>query len=283
ARTARLRRLDNILGGGDTYQIYLREFETTQTIIRQASYSHAVGRDLLSVLAEQAQQAGWAAFDAGDDPRAARLYKASLQAAKEGGDQALAGNALAFLAYQHIGTDPAEAVRLATASCQAAGASLTGAVGALLHERRAWAYAVAGDASNTERALEMARRSLAESHEDPRDWALWVDEDEIQIMSGRCWTELKRPLRSVPALRDVLARFSDDHARDKALYMTWLADSYLTAGEVEESAAVAGRILDLSDGVASVRPRQQLGSVLVRLAENRDVPGVADVLERAAS
>ncbi|MGW4678783.1 helix-turn-helix domain-containing protein [Micromonospora taraxaci] len=282
-RTARLRRLDNILGGGDTYQIYLREFETTQAIIRNASYSQAVRRDLLSVLAEQAQQAGWAAFDAGDGQKATRLYKTSLQAAKEGGDQALAGNALAFLAYQHIGTDPAEAVRLATASCQVAGASLTGAVGALLHERRAWAYAVVGDAGNTERALEMARRSLTENHDSPRDWALWVDEDEIQIMSGRCWTELKRPLRSVPTLCEVLTRFNDDHARDKALYMTWLADAYLTAGEVEESAAVAGKILDLSEGVASVRPRQQLGSVLVRLAEYRDVPGVAGVLERTAS
>ncbi|MGC9670626.1 hypothetical protein ACNTMW_29285 [Planosporangium sp. 12N6] len=100
-------------------------------------------------------------------------------------------------------------------------------------------------------------------------------------MAGRCWTELRRPLRAVPILRKALADFDDAYARDKALYLSWLADSYLTAGEVEEAAAVANRALDLSAGVASVRPRQQIRPVLARLAKYREVPAVAEALDKA--
>ncbi|MFE7158931.1 hypothetical protein [Streptomyces sp. NPDC057636] len=72
------------------------------------------------------------------------------------------------------------------------------------------------------------------------DWAAWVDQDEADIMKGRCWTELRRPLRAVPVLEAVLARFDDAQARDKSLYLSWLAESYLAAGGVEQAAVVTG-------------------------------------------
>ena len=281
-RAARLRHLDNVLGGGDTFRVYLAEYRTTKRAIKEGTYSEATGRDLLSVLAEQAQQAGWAAFDAGDHDKAVRLYQASQAAAEGAGEPLLIGNALAFLAYQQIQSNPGQAVRLATASCDAAGKAALGSAGALLHERRAWAHAVAGNANEAARALDAAQMALTSGHGEPGpDWASWVDESELQIMAGRCWTELRRPLRAVPILRSVLAGFDDAYARDKALYLSWLADSYLNAGEVEESAAVASRVLDLSAGVASVRPRQQLERVLTNLGEHSEVPEVAQVLEKA--
>jgi hypothetical protein len=36
-------------------------------------------------------------------------------------------------------------------------------------------------------------------------------------------------------LEAALTRYDDTHARDKSLYLSWLADSYLTAGEVEQA------------------------------------------------
>jgi len=280
-RAARLRELDNVLGGGDTFSLYHAEYESTKAVIRQATYSESVGRDLVSVLSEQAQQAGWAAFDAGDHERARQLYQASHLAAVDGGDVDLAGNALAFLAYESIGKDPVAAVELATASCDSHNAP-AGAVGALLHERRAWANATAGNVSETERALEMAEAALATSGQKPTpDWSAWVDRIELQIMTGRCWTELKRPLRAVPVLTAALAQFSDTHARDKALYSCWLADAYLTAGEVEEAAATAIRVLDLATGVASVRPRQQIASVIAQLEGHKGVSAATEAVEKA--
>jgi tetratricopeptide (TPR) repeat protein len=283
-RTARLRRLDDLLGGGDTYRVYLGEYHRTKVLLREGTYTEATGKALLSVLAEQAQQAGWAAFDAGNHTEARSLYEASHQAALEAQDASLAGNALIFLAYMDVDTNPQTAVSVAVEGCRTAGPEAPAGVRTLLYERLAWAYAVTGNATETERALSTAEAALSElgSARQP-DWASWVDQSELQIMTGRCWTQLRRPLRAAPVLEDVLARFDDAHARDKALYSSWLAESYLAAGEVEQAAEVAGQVLGLSAGVASVRPRQRITPVLRELAAHGDLPQVAEVLDMASA
>lgn len=283
-RTARLRRLDDVLGGGDTYRIYLGEYQATKTLMRDCTYSEETGRALLSVLAEQAQQAGWAAFDGGRHDDATSLYEASHAAGVDAGDAALTGNALAFLAYQAVSGDGNAGIEMAARSCVTAGPDAAPGVRALLHERLAWAYAVTGLAPETERALDAAESALDELDADgaPQpDWVAWVDRNELQIMSGRCWTELRRPLRAVPVLESALAEYEDTRARDKSLYLSWLADSYVSAGEIEQAATVTGRALNLSAGVASVRPRQRLAPVLRRLGDHRALPAVAEVLEKA--
>jgi tetratricopeptide (TPR) repeat protein/transcriptional regulator with XRE-family HTH domain len=282
ARTARLRRLDDVLGGGDTYKVYLGEYESTKALLRDAMYTEPTGRALLSVLAEQAQQAGWAAFDGGRHKDATGLYEASHKAAVDGADTELAGNALAFLAYQTINGDRQAGIDIASRSVDEAGPGAAPGVRALLYERLAWAHAVAGSGSETERALEAAQSALSEvdGARQP-DWVAWVDQTELEIMTGRCWTELRRPLRAVPVLEAALARYDDAHARDKSLYLSWLADSYLAGGEVEQAAAVTSRALDLASGVASVRPRQRLAPVLQRLGEHKALPAVVEVLGRA--
>ncbi|MEL7994329.1 XRE family transcriptional regulator [Streptomyces albidoflavus] len=283
ARTARLRRLDTVLGGGDTYRVYLGEYQATKAMARDATYSEATGRGLLSVLAEQAQQAGWAAFDSGREADAVGLYKESSAAATEAGDGDLFGNSLAFLAYQKVAADRREAAVIATRSCEAITPTTPARVRALLHERMAWACAAAGQPRETERALLAAEEALGSDEGEPQpDWAAWVDGVELRIMAGRCWTELRRPLRAVPVLSAALAQYDDGHARDKALYLSWLGDAYLCAGEPEEASAAVGRALDLASGVASVRPRQRLEPVLHRMAEHRGLPAVDEVLARAA-
>jgi tetratricopeptide (TPR) repeat protein len=245
-------------------------------------YTEPTGRALLSVLAEQAQQAGWAAFDGGRHKDATGLYEASHKAAVDGADTELAGNALAFLAYQTINGDRQAGIDIASRSVDEAGPGAAPGVRALLYERLAWAHAVAGSGSETERALEAAQSALSEvdGARQP-DWVAWVDQTELEIMTGRCWTELRRPLRAVPVLEAALARYDDAHARDKSLYLSWLADSYLAGGEVEQAAAVTSRALDLASGVASVRPRQRLAPVLQRLGEHKALPAVVEVLGRA--
>lgn len=282
-RTARLRRLDDVLGGGDTYRVYTAEYQRTKTLLREATYDEATGRSLLSLLAEQAQQAGWAAFDGGREADAASLYEASRVAALDAGDTALVGNSLAFLAYQRLGGDRRAGAEIAGRSTETIDGRTPTGVRALLHERRAWACAVAGMPSETERSLAAARRALDEADGQPQpDWVAWVDRAELEIMTGRCWSELQRPLRAVPVLEAALARFDDCHARDKALYSSWLAQAYVTAGEPEQAAAVVGRALALADGVASVRPRQRLVPVLTELSNGYGaLPAVAEVVEQA--
>ncbi|WET78738.1 helix-turn-helix transcriptional regulator [Amycolatopsis sp. QT-25] len=279
-RTARLRRLDNIMGGAETFPIYSAEVNFTCQLIRDSSHTTEIGKDILSLLAEQQQQAGWSAFDCGQYATAQRFYADSQKAAEDAQAMDLAGNAIAYAAYQQTATRQ-DGTALATSSYEVARLVATPKVGALLLERKAWAHATAGEASEADRALNLAREALNAPSDRPEpDWVFWVDAAEIDIMTGRCWTELRRPLRAVPVLERVLADFDDTHARDKALYLTWLATSYLQAREVDQAAATLGHAADLAAGVTSVRPARRIETVARRLARHRSTPAVADLLAR---
>ncbi|MFI9452730.1 helix-turn-helix domain-containing protein [Amycolatopsis sp. NPDC052450] len=279
-RTARLRRLDNIMGGAETFPVYSAEAKFTQRLIRESSHTEDIGRELLALLAEQQQQAGWAAFDHGQHALAEQLYDDSRKNAEDAQAFDLAGNALAYAAYQKTATQQS-GTALATDSYEVARQVATPKVGALLLERKAWAHATAGEAQEADRALNLAREALNAPATRPEpDWVFWVDTAEIDIMAGRCWAELRRPLRAVPVLERVLGEFDDTHARDKALYLTWLATSYLQAREVEQAAATLGHAADLAAGATSVRPARRIETVARRLAGHRSTPAVADLLAR---
>jgi tetratricopeptide (TPR) repeat protein len=279
-RTARLRRLDNIMGGAETFPVYSAEVDFTQRLLRESSHAIEIGQQLRALLAEQQQQAGWAAFDHGQHALAQRLYSESRDAAEEAGALDLAGNALAYAAYQQTTTSQS-GTALATDSCEVARPMATPKVNALLLERKAWAHATAREPQEADRALNLAREALQvhDDRPDP-DWVFWVNDAEIDIMAGRCWTELRRPLRAVPVLEQVLSGFDDTHARDKALYLTWLATSYLHAHEVEQAAATLTRAADLAAGVSSVRPAVRIQAVARQLTRYRSTPAVVDLLTR---
>jgi hypothetical protein len=270
------------MGGADTYNLYAAEVSNTTDLLKSGIYNSNTGLKLKSLLGEQAQLAGWAAFDAGQYSVAKTHYMTSLAAAEEADDLALAGNALAFLAYQMTATSQ-NGVSTAAASWEKAQKSATPKVRALLLERLAWSHAVAGQAKETDTALALAREALNAHDDRPEpDWVFWVDAVEMDIMAGRCWTQLRRPLRAVPILESVLEGFDDTHARDKALYTTWLADAYVDASEVEQAAVTTVRALDLATGVASVRPKARIEEVSQRLNRHRDTPEVAALMDRLA-
>lgn len=280
-RNARLRRIDDFLGGAYTYRLYKIELDSAVKFFRECSYTESTGQALLIVIAERAQQAGWAAFDAGNGRLAKRLFKLALSAAQAAKNSSLAGNSLAFLAYQVVSAGRA-GTDIAAASCNVAGADAPGIVQALLFERLAWAHAKAQQLNETERALAQAIEVFNRESTQPQpDWASWVDDRELKIMTGRCWAELHRPLRAVEPLESALADFDDTHARDKALYLSWLADAYLDGGEVEQSATTIGRAMDLSIGTGSVRPQQRISAFVERIKPHRKLGSVAEVLDRA--
>lgn len=282
ARTARFRKLDEHLGGGDTYRTYAVELEATAAVLRRGVYGEDTGRALAGIFGEQAQQAGWAAFDAGAHARAEQLFLASREAAQTAGDTALAGNALALLAYQANQTGRAS-VDTAAAAYREAGSDAPSGARVLLAQRLAWAHAAAGQHKPAQHALDVAAEHLRNSDGRPvPDWAAWADEREQRIIAGRCWAELGRPLRAVPILESVLTEYEDSHARDKSLYLTWLAGAYADAGEVEAAAVTTARALDLSADVASARPAKRAAVILQRLERHRALPAVRELLERAA-
>lgn len=281
-RMAQLRRLDDSLGGADTFGLYLAEVEATEAVLSGATYTTDTRRTLLAVLAEQAQLAGWAAFDAGWTDRSLRLYQTSRQAAVEAGDQALVANALALDAYQRAFTGQVD-VELARASCQALTARVPARVRALVFDRAAWSFAVAGLVAEAEEALSSAAGALddAGAPADP-DWATWVDAQEIAIMTGRCWSALGRPLRAVPPLTSALADFPEAYARDKALYLLALAEAYLHGREIELAAATITRAHRLTVGVSSTRPKARMAATLALSAPFEGTPAMRELRDRLA-
>ena len=281
-RTARLRRLDDYLGGAHTYPIYVAEMDATAKAIRDGRGSETAERGLLGVLAEQAQMAGFSAFDAGWQPEAERLFRLSLAIAQDVENGSLIANALTFLGYQRLATDGRGGGGFSTASCEITRFA-TPRVRALQLERRAWAHAVEGQPHEAEASLAAAEAAV-ETHDeraDP-DWAHWVDGIEIQIMAGRCWTVLRRPVRAISVLNAALSAYADTHGRDKALYLLFLARAYLDANEVDEACETARRAMDLAAGIGSVRPRNQVEEFIRRLEPCREVGAVAELVAYAA-
>ncbi|WP_433497304.1 transcriptional regulator [Sphaerimonospora sp. CA-214678] len=282
ARVHRLRLADDVLAGGDLLQPAFRELNAATRLYREATYTEHTGRILLSVIGELAQITGWIASDAGRHQEAAKIYRLGIRAAQEAGDGTLESNLLGSLAYQtaNIG-DPHEGVTLAHAALKAAGPHAPARARALAWDRVAWAHVRVEEIEPAIRALGEASTAL-EQHggEDEPAYLYWVDTNELQIMEARAYTELRRPLRAVPVLTDVLARYDTTHARELALYLSWLAAALADANEPEEAARAARRMFDLSKDVASDRTTRRHRVVLDRLAPYRDVPQVRELINQ---
>lgn len=220
-----------------------------------------------------------AAFDAGHTPSALRLYEYSHRAAKEADDRELAANALIQIAYA---TGQRDSVDAADAACEIVHPSASAKSRALLESRRASSHAVAGDARTAAQALDTARNILATADAaSAPHWSSWVDATELDIMTGRVWAVLHDPGRAIPALERALATFPDHWARDKALYLTWLADAHIDAGNGEEADAIAEKALTLASRVASIRPLARVREVSMRLVLLR-TPAGRRLAEQAA-
>src|SRR5690606_11243065 len=222
-RVHELRLLDDHLGGADTIALVTAELERSQQLAREASYTQQVGARLMCTIAELAQLAGWTASDAGDYALAERMYLAGLGAAKQAGAVAVAvgANLLSCLSYQiaNVGR-PSDAVLLARAAVKGAG-GVQGKARALLLDRLAWAYARTGDPGECDRSLDLVDEALETPAEDEPMWVYWVDRTEADVMAGRCYVELRRPLRAVPKLTTAIGSYPTDRARETALYRTW--------------------------------------------------------------
>ncbi|TLF72850.1 XRE family transcriptional regulator [Nocardia cyriacigeorgica] len=276
---ARLEDLDSYLGGADTFRLYVTELSRTEQILSRANAALDVRTSLTELAAEQAQQAGWAAFDAGSTDTAMKLFHYSRRAADEAESVELATNALMHISYVSRDVDCA---RGAEAACARIGRRAPAKVRALLESRRAWSCAVQGDGDGAARALDDARDALERADGADPHWCAWVDEGEIDIMTGRVWSVLHRPDTATAPLERALANYPDHWARDKALYLTWLADAYLDAGDDERALGIGTQALQLSCRVASVRPLARVREVAQRCTA-AGIPGSQEFARCAAA
>jgi transcriptional regulator with XRE-family HTH domain len=268
-RVIELRHLDDTVGGGDLNPLVHRELAEAADIVNEGSYTEQVGRRLRVVVGELAQLAGWLASDAGAYLQAERTYLDGVSAAREAGDGALVGQLFSSLAYQmaNVG-DPADAQLLAKSAVTGA-REASPVVRTLLLERLAWASARARDRDPARRALDEVDIAYDQRTVDlpEPEWVYWMSRDEIDVMAGRCLIELGDPVAAAPLLAAAIDRYDHTHAREVALYRTWLAESCARAGELDAARATLTEAGADSSDVNSTRLARRMGEVELLVRE----------------
>jgi tetratricopeptide (TPR) repeat protein len=216
---------------------------------------------------------------------AERIYLKGAEAAQAGSNYPLVGNLLSSLSYQmtNTGEAPADAVVLARSAAKGAGQEATPATRALLLERVAWAQAKSGRGEEALRTLADVDDTYALHQPGDPDpvWVYWFNRAEIDVMAGRCYTELAMPLRAVPLLTTAIDSYDTQYAREVVLYQSWLAEAYVQADEVEQAVAIAHKAVDLSSGVHSARTNERLSIVRQRLEPFKSMHAVQELNEHA--
>jgi hypothetical protein len=123
AHVAALRRLDDQHGGGALSLRYVAaELRSVLDLVEYASYSPAVGKRLLTIVADLAQLLGWLSFDSGRAGAAERYLLLSLGVCRALGTSDRAANAIGMLSYvSAFAGHGSQAVRLAEAASRECG------------------------------------------------------------------------------------------------------------------------------------------------------------------
>jgi hypothetical protein len=177
--------------------------------------------------------------------------------------------------------NPRQAAILARTAYAGARHSATATTKALLLDRVAWADAKSGDLISCERALGQVEENFSQIEPgDGPEWVYWFNREEIDVMAGRCFTELKQPVRAEPLLRSATSSYDNTLIRENSLYLSWLAEDYILLNEIERAAEIATRVLELASRANSARTDERLRHLAMLLRCYKDVQSSADFLDQ---
>ena len=281
-RVIQLRRADDFVSGRTSHTLVQQELKATTTLLDEAALTEGQTQRLLTVTGELAQLAAWVAADAGLYKQAARYTEGGVLAAHAADNEPLAANVISTLAYQLANTgNPRQAAMLARTAYAGARHSATATTKALFLERVAWADAKSGDVVSCERALGQVEDNFNHAKpEDNPDWVYWLNREEIDVMAGRCFTELKQPARAEPLLRSATSDYDDTMIRENSLYLSWLAEDYILLNEIDTAVEIATHVLELGSRANSARTDDRLRHLARLLRRYRDVQSAAGFLDQ---
>jgi hypothetical protein len=280
-RVIQLRRADDFITGSASRDLMRSEVNATVRLLSEGTLTEEQARRVLTAIGELAQLGAWVAADGGLLDEAARYVRGGVLAARAAGNAPLAANIISTFSYQAANTaNPREALVLARTAYQGSRHDATPVTRALLLERIAWAAAKSGELRDCEQALGMVDESFSggPSDHDP-DWLYWLNREEIDVMAGRCYTELKQPARAASLLTNAIARYDNPSVRENSLYLSWLADDYVQLAEIEHAAGIATQMAALAARTSSARTDTRLHYIAGQLGPYRDTASVADFFD----
>ena len=280
-RVVQLRRADDFITGSASRDLVRNEQDATVQLLSEASLTEEQAKRVLTATGELAQLGAWVAADAGLADEAARYVRGGVLAARAAGNAPLAANIISTFSYQIANTDnPNEAVVLARTAYKGGEHDATPVTRALLLERVAWSTAKAGDLRDCERTLGLVEESFcAGARDNDPDWVYWLNREEIDVMAGRCYTELRKPDRAERLLTNALSRYNGALVRENSLYLSWLAEDYVQLGDIEHAADIALRMAALAARTNSVRTDTRLRFIARQLAPYKGTPSVTDFFD----
>lgn len=281
-RVIQLRRADDYMSGRASHALVCKEIKDTTRLLNEAILTEPQARRLLTATGELAQLAAFVAADAGLYRQAITYAEGGIVAAHASGDAPLAANIISTLSYQIANTgNPRQAAMLARTAYAGSRHDSTATEKALFLERIAWADAKSGDIQSCERALGQVEETFSRSDQslDP-DWVYWLNREEIDVMAGRCFTELNQPAKAVSLLSEAIAAYDSTHIREISLYQSWLAESYVLLGDVDTATDLALQVLDLGMRADSARADERLAYLATLITPFKNVRGAAEFLDR---
>jgi hypothetical protein len=281
-RVIQLRRADDFVSGRTSHTLVHQELQATTKLLDEAVLTDDQTRRLLTATGELAQLAAWVTADAGLYKQAAKYTEGGVLAAHAADNEPLAANVISTLSYQLANTgNPRKAALLARTAYAGARHSATATTKTLLLERVAWADAKSGDLVSCERALGQVEDNFCHAKpEDDPDWVYWLNREEIDVMAGRCFTELKQPARAEPLLRIATSGYDNTLVRENSLYLSWLAEDYILLNEIDLAADTATRVLELGSRANSARTDERLRHLATLLRRYKDVQAVAGFIDQ---
>jgi tetratricopeptide (TPR) repeat protein len=284
-RVIQIRRADDFITGQTSHELVKAELHATTDLLADAELTDAQARRLLTAVGELAQLGAWIAADAGLLDEAARYVQGGVLAARAAGDAPLAANVLSTYSYQIANNDnPHDAVILARTAYQGGKRNATPLARALLLERVAWASAKVNDTHSCERALGEVDKAFSEGPRDnDPDWLYWLNREEVEVMAGRCYTELHKPDRAVTMLTSAIGNYDQALIRENALYLSWLAEDYVQLGDIDQAASLGKRVAELAGHTKSARATDRLRHVSSLLVPYQASPTVREFFESYSS
>ena len=280
-RVVQLRRADDFITGSASRDLMRNELTATLRLLSDASLTDQQAQRILIAIGELAQLGAWVAADAGLLDEAGRYVRGGILAARSARNAPLAANIISTFSYQVANTDnPNAAVVLARTAYQGGQHDATPVTRALLLERVAWAAARSGDLRGCERTLGLVEESFsARSRDDDPDWVYWLNREEVDVMAGRCYTELRKPDRAEPLLANAIARYDGTLIRENSLYLSWLAEDYVQLGEIDHAADIAIHMAALAARTNSARTDTRLRFIASQLDPYKATASVADFFD----
>lgn len=280
-RVVQLRRADDFITGSASRDLVRNEQEATVRLVSEAALTEKQAQRLLTATGELAQLGAWVAADAGLVDEAARYVRGGVLAARAAGDAPLAANIISTFSYQVANTgNPNEGAVLARTAYKGGEHDATPVTRALLLERVAWSAAKAGDLRNCEQALGQVEENFsAGARDNDPDWVYWLNREEIDVMAGRCYTELRKPDRAERLLTNAMSRYNESLVRENSLYLSWLAEDYVQLGDIDHAADIAVRMAALAARTNSARTDTRLRYIAKQLAPYKRTPSVTDFFD----